>query len=88
MILNENKLEQGTTIERDVALFNDDVDRWDNLISMVHEWHMGIEHAWNDTDRGKPILEEKSVLVIIRTSQIPHGLVWDRTRASRWVLEH
>jgi len=48
---------------------------------------MGMKYAWNDTGVGTSILEEKSVLVIIYTSQIPRGLAWERTRASRWVLE-
>jgi hypothetical protein len=42
-----------------------------------------MEHRWNETDRGKPKYSgEKPVPVPLCPPQIPHGLTWDRTRAS------
>jgi len=41
-----------------------------------------MEHWWNDTDRGKHLLGEKSFSVPLYSPQITRGLTWDRTRAS------
>jgi hypothetical protein len=54
----EKKRNQKQGTKRDIALFNNDVDCWDHLISMVHNWHMGKKTAWNDTDMGKEYLKK------------------------------
>lgn len=41
-----------------------------------------LEHCWNDTDGKAEVLRENPVLVPLYQSQIPHGLVRDRARAS------
>jgi hypothetical protein len=42
-----------------------------------------MEHRWNKIDRGKPKYSgKKPVPVPFRPPQIPHGLTWDRNRAS------
>jgi len=49
------------------------------------EMKMSMEHWLNDTDRGKKTKGqgEKPVPVPPCSSQISHGLTWDRNRASK-----
>jgi len=61
--------------------FDEAVNSWYNIESMTHE-RTRMEHWWNDTDRSKQLLGEKSFSFPIYSQQIPRGLAWDRTRAS------
>lgn len=55
--------------EERVIIFNDIVNCWDYIASVVDEWYKSTEHWWNNSDNGKRRYWEKN-------------LVWARTRAS------
>jgi hypothetical protein len=68
-----------------LMLFNDAVNYWYYITSVLYELHMRLEHWWNDTDRGKQKYSEKS-LPQWHLSYYNSHLAWPRTkpRPPRW----
>jgi hypothetical protein len=65
------------------TLFNNAINCWDHLVSVIHEW-MRMEQWWNDTQTRKlKYLEKKPVPVPLCPLQIPRRLPWDWTWPSK-----
>ena len=53
-----------------------------DMVSLVDVWNMSMENWCNDTDRKTHKISEKPVSEPLCSPNVPHGLTWDRNRAS------